>query len=759
MSTLGKQPAGIASSDTGRGCDERRSHVHSVQFYEDDDFLLDGLSRFVGAALLSGNSALVVATGSHREGLAQRFSERGLDLTPAISQGRYVSLDASETLSKFMLGGRPDRMLFSRMVGDLIRKLGAAAQTEHPRVAAFGEMVAVLGAEGKWDAAIQLEKLWNELAQTHSFKLHCAYPIHFFSQEKDSEVLQTVCWEHSHAVPTEGYTALATDEEQRRNVILLQQRALALETEIGERKKADQARRESEERLLLAQQIAGIGTFELNVETGVNQWTPELEAIYGLPPGGFSGTRAAWEALIHPDDRGAVARLAEASFAAAGSVQGEWRVVWPDGSLHWIAGKWEVLRDGSGNPLRVTGVNMDITDRKRAEETSLQLAAIVQSANDAIISKDLNGIVTFWNQAAENMFGYPAEEIVGRSILVIVPHELHDQEPRILAKLKAGETIDHFETVRLRKDGERLNVSLTISPIRSQTGTIIGAAKIVRDITQQKKFEASLRTTEKLAAVGRLAATMAHEINNPLEAVTNLMYLATHEPDLPARLKSYLRSADRELRRVSHIARQTLGFYRDNSRSQQFGVAKAVDDVLTIYENRLRLKTLQVEKRIERGLTACTPEGEFKQILSNLIANAIDASKERGRILIRVRAARHLQFGHQGIRVTMADEGAGISSEDKQKLFTPFFTTKTEVGTGLGLWVTRDLIGKRGGSIRFRSRNRTKSGTTMSFFMPLQLPAERGTGQLAPMHQHLRLGTGTGRTPKGRLRNSRIRTV
>jgi PAS domain S-box-containing protein len=402
---------------------------------------------------------------------------------------------------------------------------------------------------------------------------------------------------------------------------------------------------------------------------------------------------------------------------------------------------------------------MDITDKKRAEEASLQLAAIVQSANDAIISKDLNGIVTFWNQAAENMFGYRAEEIVGRSILVIIPPELHDQEPQILAKLKVGETIDHFETVRLRKDGDRLNVSLTISPIRSQTGTIIGAAKIVRDITQQKKFEASLRTTEKLAAVGRLAATIAHEINNPLEAVTNLMYLATHEPDLPARLKSYLRSADRELRRVSHIARQTLGFYRDNSRSQQFGVAKAVDDVLTIYENRLRLKTLQVEKRIERGLTACTPEGEFKQILSNLIANAIDASKERGRILIRARAAHHLQFGHQGIRVTMADEGAGISSEDKRKLFTPFFTTKSEVGTGLGLWVTRDLIGKRGGSIRFRSRNQIKSGTTMSFFMPLQLPAERGAGRLAPMHQHLRLGTGTDRTPKGRLRNSRIRTL
>jgi PAS domain S-box-containing protein len=720
VSTLGKQPVGIASLYAGAGWHQARLQGHSLQFYEDDDILLDGLSRFIGAALLSGDSALVVATRTHREGLAQRFSRRGLDLTPAIFRGRYVSLDAAHTLSRFMVGGRPDRILFSRILGGIIRKLGAAAQAERPRVAAFGEMVALLGAEGKWDAAIQLEKLWNELARTHSFHLHCAYPIDFFSQERDGELLQTLCWEHSHVVPTEDYTALVSDEERRRKIILLQQKAQVLETEIVGRKKADQARRESEERLLLAQQIAGIGTFELNVETGVNQWTPELEAIHGLPPGGFAGTRAAWEALIHPDDRSEAARLAEASFAIPGPVQGEWRVVWPDGSIHWIAAKWQVIRDESGNPLRVTGVNMDITDKKRAEEASLQLAAIVQSASDAIVSKDLNGVVTSWNQAAENMFGYRAEEIVGRSILLIIPPELHEEERRILAKMRAGERIDHFETVRIRKDGERLNVSLTISPIRNQAGKIIGIAKIVRDITEQKKFEQSLRTSEKLAAVGRLAATIAHEINNPLEAVTNLMYLATHEPDLPDRLKNYLRSADRELRRVSHIARQTLGFYRDNSRPQEFSVARAVDDVLTIYENRLKFKALQVEKRIEQSLMVCLPQGEFKQIVSNLIANAIDASRERGRILIRARATRHLQSGRNGIHVTVADDGAGISSQDKQKLFTPFFTTKRGVGTGLGLWVTRDLIEKRGGSIRFRSRNRIRPGTAMSFFVPVQ---------------------------------------
>src|SRR5262249_23632594 len=151
---------------------------------------------------------------------------------------------------------------------------------------------------------------------------------------------------------------------------------------------------------------------------------------------------------------------------------------------------------------------------KRAEQASQQLAAIVQFADDAIIGKDLNGIVTSWNPAAERIFGYQAGEIVGRSILLIIPPELREQEPGILAKIRAGEPIDHFETVRVSKNGERLNVSLTISPVRDQAGRIIGAAKIVRDITQQKKLEADLHTSEKLAAVGRLAATIAHEINN-----------------------------------------------------------------------------------------------------------------------------------------------------------------------------------------------------------------------------------------------------
>src|SRR5262249_36775966 len=151
------------------------------------------------------------------------------------------------------------------------------------------------------------------------------------------------------------------------------------------------------------------------------------------------------------------------------------------------------------------------------------LAAIVESSDDAIASKDLNGIVTSWNKSAERLFGYTAEEIIGKPITLVIPPELHSDEAMILGKIRRDERIDHFETIRVTKSGEKIEVSLTISPVKDANGNVIGAAKIVRDITENKKIERALRTTERLATAGRLAATVAHEINNPLEAVTNLV--------------------------------------------------------------------------------------------------------------------------------------------------------------------------------------------------------------------------------------------
>jgi PAS domain S-box-containing protein len=352
----------------------------------------------------------------------------------------------------------------------------------------------------------------------------------------------------------------------------------------------------------------------------------------------------------------------------------------------------------------------------------LLLAAIVESSDDAIVSKDLNGIVTSWNKAAERIFGFKAEEMIGKSITKIIPPELHDDEPRILAKLRAGERIDHFQTVRMRKDGERLDVSLTVSPIRDNNGKVIGAAKIARDVTQQKRMEAAIQISERLASAGRLAATVAHEINNPLEAITNFIYLARHHPGLPGDVKYYLDHADQELARVAHIARQTLGFYRDTSDAKLLFVPHLVEDVLTVYERKFKNKGLKVERRIQPGLTVCAMQGELKQILSNLVANAIDATPDGGRIIVSGRRTQDHNSGRSGIRISVADTGTGVTEANKRKLFSPFFTTKKEVGTGLGLWLTRDLLQKKGGHIRFRSRSTSPSGTVMTVYLPGILP-------------------------------------
>jgi PAS domain S-box-containing protein len=369
----------------------------------------------------------------------------------------------------------------------------------------------------------------------------------------------------------------------------------------------------------------------------------------------------------------------------------------------------------------------DISARKQAEEAQRRLAAIVESSDDAIVSKDLNGIVTSWNKSAERLFGYTAEEMVGKSIKLVIPPELHTDEDLILGKIRRGEKIDHFETVRLTKAGERLEVSLTISPVKDEEGKVVGAAKIARNITLNKKLERTLRTTEKLAAAGRLAATVAHEINNPLEAVMNLVYLA--QRDLPKidKVAVHLNAAKRELDRVAHIARQTLGFYRDTSSPATVNVAQTMDDLLYLYEKRLQTRRIKVVRQHDGELEVTAFVGEIRQAFSNLISNSVDAMPQGGMLLIRISKSRAWSTGSPGIRVTVLDTGPGIAPPDRKKIFEPFFTTKADVGTGLGLWITRNIVVKHRGSIRVRSRTGPEAhGTAFSIFLPAEgsLPEE-----------------------------------
>ena len=379
------------------------------------------------------------------------------------------------------------------------------------------------------------------------------------------------------------------------------------------------------------------------------------------------------------------------------------------------------IKDEKGNVVGAAKIVRDITQQKKHEEAALRLAAIVESSDDAIASKDLNGIITSWNRSAEKLFGYTAEEMIGKPVLVIIPPELHHDEHMILSKIRRGEKIEHFETIRVRKSGERIEVSLTISPVKDANGKVIGAAKIVRNITESKKIDRALHTTEKLAAAGRMAATVAHEINNPLEAVTNLVYLARRDlSNKNDRVAGYLELASRELDRVAHITRQTLGFYRDTSSPVRFNVAETVDDLLLLYEKRFESRRIKVLKRYDKEIEITALAGEIRQAFSNLVTNAIDAMPEGGTLVVKVAKACDWSGTHlRGVRITVLDTGGGIEAKNKQKVFQPFFTTKTDVGTGLGLWITRGIVEKHRGTIRMKSRTgEDRHGTVFSIFLP-----------------------------------------
>jgi signal transduction histidine kinase len=252
-----KVPAGSLGPDSFT---RRNDGHHVVQFYSDDAHLLDALSHILGSAIARGDSAVVIATAAHLQELSARSQAVGFNVAAAARQHRYVALDAAATLSKIMVEGWPEASRFIEVVGSVLAQASAAAKGPEPRVAAFGEMVALLCAEGKFDAALRLEQLWNELARTHSFSLHCAYPIREFSGQEQNQLFLKICAAHSAVIPGEAYTSLTTDDQRLRTIADLQQKAQALSTEVAHRKRVEEELRLSKANLecLVEQRTASL---------------------------------------------------------------------------------------------------------------------------------------------------------------------------------------------------------------------------------------------------------------------------------------------------------------------------------------------------------------------------------------------------------------------------------------------------------------------------------------------------------------------
>ena len=344
-----------------------------------------------------------------------------------------------------------------------------------------------------------------------------------------------------------------------------------------------------------------------------------------------------------------------------------------------------------------------------------ELAAIVESSDDVIVSKDLNGIIRSWNASATRLFGYSADEMIGESILKLIPEDLHSDEEIIMGNIRAGRRVEHFETVRRTKSGQLLDVSLTVSPIKDKHGRVIGASKILRDVSSRKRLEQALLQAEKIAATGRMAATIAHEINNPLEAVMNLMYLLRPMIVDPAGI-NYFQSVETELGRVSHIAKQTLGYYHEHAAATSASIGDIVLHAITIYEPRCTASGIQIKKVVNSSRRILMRRGEMMQVVSNLMMNSIYAMQSGGILSISVEDAAG---SPDGIVLTIQDNGVGIAQDDLPRVFDAFFTTRSTVGTGIGLFVAKQFIEGHGGQIEIESRqNREDHGTTVRVVLP-----------------------------------------
>jgi PAS domain S-box-containing protein len=345
------------------------------------------------------------------------------------------------------------------------------------------------------------------------------------------------------------------------------------------------------------------------------------------------------------------------------------------------------------------------------------------SLGDAVITTDGLGLVTFLNPIAEQLMGIQLSQAKGQPIEKVFPIFNESSHQPVENPIKKVMALGHVvglanHTVLQRSDGTLIPIEDSAAPIRDSHDKLIGVVLVFRDATHERRSQELLRKTEKLAAAARLAATVAHEINNPLEAIGNLLYLVKTTDGLPPAATANLALAEQELERVSHITRQTLGFYRESTLPNQIDLPHLVESVLKIYSNKFRTKNIT----IERDFQECPPirglSGELNQAIANLISNAIDAAPDGGTIHVRLSCLE--TAAGQAVQISVEDDGAGIAAEHQDRIFEPFFTTKKDVGTGLGLWVTKQIVDRHSGSIHVNSRNDNgSSGTIFSVLLPV----------------------------------------
>ncbi len=397
--------------------------------------------------------------------------------------------------------------------------------------------------------------------------------------------------------------------------------------------------------------------------------------------------------------------------------------------LHHLEGSYEQHVEGEA-------------ERTRQLQESREFSRItLNSLAEGVIATDADGNVTFINPVAQNLIGWedPAEVHglpLREAIRLIYESSREPVRSPVEELLSLENSVAAFnQFAMLNRKGHEFPVEVNAAPIRNDRGELAGTVFVFRDITQRRQTEQALRASERLTQAGRLSATIAHEIRNPLDTVTNLIYLLQNDKNPAGVSRQYLQMASEELARITHITGQLLTFHREARNPVEVSVAEVLESVLTLFAPQIRKCGIVVERRFTTSAKVRGFPGELRQVFSNLVANSMDAMPNGGRLILSVRTASSSEDSRRkGVRATIIDSGSGIPLGVKRNLFAPFYTTKGERGTGLGLWVSRGIVEKHEGTIRVVSSVREgRSGTAFSVFLPFeQVEGKLDSARVAP---------------------------
>jgi signal transduction histidine kinase len=380
--------------------------------------------------------------------------------------------------------------------------------------------------------------------------------------------------------------------------------------------------------------------------------------------------------------------------------------------------------------IHLTEVTDQVTARMEVERRERLLQVAQRAANAGSFEWNIETMESHWSEDFYHVHGIPLDIKPSYEAwkASVVPEDLARFEEQLSEAIRKRDGIMVSEFRTLAADGSQRWISNHGRLFYDESGKLVRMVGISMDISQRKRAEEALRRSEKLAATGRLAASIAHEINNPLEAITNLLYLANSDA-VGEQAKGYLDLAQKELARVSNIATQTLRFYRHSTAKSGARLPELMESVLNMYHSRLQSANIRVVKDYQPTPELICFPGEIRQVFANLIGNALDAMPGGGMLQIRIRSLSPQNFKKYGIRITVADTGSGIPSSVLPHIFEPFVTTKEATGTGLGLWVSSEIIHKHSGTLRVRSStSHGKSGTVFTIFFPNDLPVVNTEG-------------------------------